>query len=371
MDSCQSSNLNNAYKIVEHDKFVSTLKECARNELLKDSENLKEQEITEAIEEQLSMDLDITSETVHKWLTNVTHPRNSDIKKIIKRYNISPSKLGVTCISKEELTEKSKKKNELKIKIGKKITELLKQNGKNQQDLVKALGFNKSKISKWCNGKNIPEDNELIKIADFFNVSLSYLKCQTHTKNADNEIICKTLQIDEKAAESLKNNKNISQYGKKQQKEFKENFGITYSDISNFLINSDKLKKVLYQEAISVLTYYTSSNYREKYEDAINEIELELTNNELDLDNSIPIHGATPFLKPYRKDIDLSSKALLSEEIQEVFDEYIDLKIQDNNLQLVRKEKLLFKESQLKEQLKYVQDELAKIEKEELQKKKK
>ncbi len=48
-----------------------------------------------------------------------------------------------------------------------------------QQDFAEQFNLNKSSISKYEKDKNLPKNQLLIEIADFFNVSVDYLLCRT------------------------------------------------------------------------------------------------------------------------------------------------------------------------------------------------
>ena len=48
-----------------------------------------------------------------------------------------------------------------------------------QQDFAEQFNLNKSSISKYEKDKNLPENQLLIEIADYFNVSVDYLLCRT------------------------------------------------------------------------------------------------------------------------------------------------------------------------------------------------
>ena len=55
------------------------------------------------------------------------------------------------------------------------LKKLLSINDKYQQDLVNDLGFNKATVSTWCNGKKIPRLESMLRLAAYFNVSLSIM----------------------------------------------------------------------------------------------------------------------------------------------------------------------------------------------------
>ncbi len=55
------------------------------------------------------------------------------------------------------------------------LTELLNSCGKKQNEISKDLQISKQKLSKWKTGYNEPCLDEIIKLADYFNVSADYL----------------------------------------------------------------------------------------------------------------------------------------------------------------------------------------------------
>ncbi len=53
-----------------------------------------------------------------------------------------------------------------------------------QQDFAEQFNLNKSSISKYEKDKNLPENQLLIEIADYFNVSVDYLLCRTNNSTS-------------------------------------------------------------------------------------------------------------------------------------------------------------------------------------------
>ena len=56
-----------------------------------------------------------------------------------------------------------------------KVEELVNKRGITLYALAKELGFAKSLFSDWKSGKSMPKTDKLIKIADYFGVSVEYL----------------------------------------------------------------------------------------------------------------------------------------------------------------------------------------------------
>ena len=52
-----------------------------------------------------------------------------------------------------------------------------------QEDLAKKIGYTRTAISAWEIGRNEPSYSDIVKIADFFNVSLDYLLGKSDVKN--------------------------------------------------------------------------------------------------------------------------------------------------------------------------------------------
>ena len=62
------------------------------------------------------------------------------------------------------------------------LKEIRKQNGTTQVSLAKYLGIDQTTYSGYETGKSNPDINTLIKIANYFNISLDYL-CGRQNKN--------------------------------------------------------------------------------------------------------------------------------------------------------------------------------------------
>lgn len=56
-----------------------------------------------------------------------------------------------------------------------KVEELVNKRGITLYALTKELGFAKSLFSDWKSGKSMPKTDKLIKIADYFGVTVEYL----------------------------------------------------------------------------------------------------------------------------------------------------------------------------------------------------
>jgi transcriptional regulator with XRE-family HTH domain len=63
--------------------------------------------------------------------------------------------------------------------FGTRLKSLRLSKGLNQEEFANQFYLNKSSISKYEKDKNLPENQLLVKIADYFDVSVDYLLCRT------------------------------------------------------------------------------------------------------------------------------------------------------------------------------------------------
>lgn len=103
--------------------------------------------------------------------------------------------------------------NELSKIIGKRINTLLSSNNVKQKDLAEYLGVPDNTISYFCNGKRMPNTEQIKKIAQWecFNTSVDYLLGLTETASADKDIkfICDYTGLEENTVDTLNFYKNI------------------------------------------------------------------------------------------------------------------------------------------------------------------
>lgn len=88
--------------------------------------------------------------------------------------------------------------------------------GITQKDLAEILGVDRTSISKYENGKQLPEVPVLEKIANYFDVSTDYLLGKTDNRNIQSKIINNTSKNKdlEEEIEKIITSKNISFCGK-------------------------------------------------------------------------------------------------------------------------------------------------------------
>ncbi|MBU5227803.1 helix-turn-helix domain-containing protein [Clostridium senegalense] len=76
--------------------------------------------------------------------------------------------------------------------FGERLKELRKEHRLTQQELADNFYLNKSSISRYEKNQQLPENDLLQKIADFFNVSIDYLLGRTDLLKSDTKIIKNT-----------------------------------------------------------------------------------------------------------------------------------------------------------------------------------
>lgn len=69
--------------------------------------------------------------------------------------------------------------------FGDRIKKLREENNISQLELSEVLGISQQALSKWENGKTQPDNDSLIKLANFFRVSIDYLLGISESKKVD------------------------------------------------------------------------------------------------------------------------------------------------------------------------------------------
>ena len=72
--------------------------------------------------------------------------------------------------------------------IGEKIKELRKVNGYSQELIAEKIAVSRQTISKWENDLSIPSTNNLIKLANLFDVDIHFITNQNTSKPNDDDI---------------------------------------------------------------------------------------------------------------------------------------------------------------------------------------
>lgn len=257
MKSCELSD-NKMYEIEDYSKFIECLKSKAKEKL----ENEEGEQNDDALAEYIAGKIGVEMNTVESWLENKCKPKQFNLELLITEFELVLQEAGIVI--------KHKGDSEIKKQIGERIRNLLNERGIKQVELARAIEESTQKVSKWCKGINIPNEEVLKKIADFFGVSLDYL--------LTGEIIERDIEIEtglnKETIDKLKKIKKEKEISEKN-KLFKDTTGnqyivdITEIDILNCIVSETDLLeylKLAFQDYIRL--YKDMQEYEKKYNKA-------------------------------------------------------------------------------------------------------
>lgn len=129
-----------------------------------------------------------------------------------------------------------------KVAIGERLNTILTERNVTQKELAEAIGVKPNVISYFCSGIRTPNSEQITKIAEFLNVSVDYLLCQTDIMSTDTTIqnICEYTGLSEKTVELLHKSKNSIFYN--------------VLPVLNFIVESDS-ENILNNSGNSVVVY--------------------------------------------------------------------------------------------------------------------
>lgn len=120
--------------------------------------------------------------------------------------------------------------------FGKVLDELMQEKDLTNTALSEKVKIDRTTIGKYRNGDTFPEVDNCIKLANYFDVSISYLLGETKVRKADNIVIGERLGIDDQAIQNIESIKIFNQ-------KFDNN---QYNDIfSDIFTNIDLYKNVV------------------------------------------------------------------------------------------------------------------------------
>ena len=303
--------------------------------------------------EDIASNLGYSDETIRNWYYYRAVIGSDAISRILTEYNMEKVDLGVELVDEKEYN----------IEIFRiRLKELIDEKKIKKINLAVAINVGKTSISNWLNkdNKRLPPSDKLQELANYFDVTVSYLLGDTDNRNANNETIGKRLGMDDKSIAVREEIKNTTAYGKKFEEEIKKIFGFNPTEIANYLTSNIGLVDVFYGEALKVLSYYNGGNFKNSFDSLFNEMEVELTENELlENDNDkeyIPMEISTP----YRVTIETMAKAILQKKIGIMFDEFIDEIVKKK--QISKYNDYNYQVKKIKEQISKLEEELSDIE---------
>lgn len=85
------------------------------------------------------------------------------------------------------------------------LRSLIEEKNISKQKLADEIGVSRQAISQYCDGSTVPNADKLLKIAEYFNVSLDFLvgKTEAKTDNKDIQFICDYTGLNESAVNNL------------------------------------------------------------------------------------------------------------------------------------------------------------------------
>lgn len=85
------------------------------------------------------------------------------------------------------------------------LRSLIEENHISKQKLADEIGVSRQAISQYCDGSTVPNADKLLKIAEYFNVSLDFLvgKTEAKTDNKDVQFICDYTGLNESSVDIL------------------------------------------------------------------------------------------------------------------------------------------------------------------------
>lgn len=113
--------------------------------------------------------------------------------------------------------------------FGKRLCVLRSESGLSQEDFGKKIGLSRNSIYNYENEKRTPCLEDLVKIAEYFQVSYDYLLCKSDNKRRENTDIGERLGLSDKAIEKLMHDwrKDRLLLGENRREALKSRSGIT------------------------------------------------------------------------------------------------------------------------------------------------
>lgn len=141
--------------------------------------------------------------------------------------------------------------------LGNRINAALAMQDKKQKELAHAIGVTDNTISYFCNGKRVPNFEQIIAIAKELDVSTDYLLGLSETPSIDEDIqvACRTTGLSQKAIEKLKECPKIHAW---KLKDGKQTPTYTAVQVLNILIESAQLET--FGAALAAVLQYSDSS---------------------------------------------------------------------------------------------------------------
>ncbi len=185
--------------------------------------------------------------------------------------------------------------------IGQRINSALAAANKKQKELAAALGVTDNTISYFASGKRTPNTEQIIKIAEFLNVSADYLLglSDVQSTDIDTQAICKKIGCSEEVIENLtflySGEKNIGGtiFKKHKQKRVSTDFldqFFSSPKLEHFLLT---IKRTVYAKNEAVILYKQANTCHKELDNIelrlAQEVDAEVETGKIDPDEAIYI----------------------------------------------------------------------------------
>jgi len=182
--------------------------------------------------------------------------------------------------------------NEYVVKIKKifpkRLNNLMNDEDISKNMLEKETGIQSETIQNYLNGKTLPNGEQLITLAKYFNVSASYLLGETDVIEADNIEINKILGIDDKTADNLKEIISIN-----------DKYENKYNDILGEIFTNPKLYTDSISNVDKLVAYYSNKEVNDEMNRQLNIGNLIINQRRWSIENFNDLISTHKFLELY------------------------------------------------------------------------
>ena len=115
------------------------------------------------------------------------------------------------------------------------LTKLMREHRISQSELASNLNTHRQNVYQWVSGKTIPRNDMLLRIADFFKISVDYLlgkENQRLTKDESNQIVDVKQTVIIKQTKGFLHNKKLKDIFSENLKYYRKQAGLTQDDFA-------------------------------------------------------------------------------------------------------------------------------------------
>lgn len=139
----------------------------------------------------------LSEATITHYVKGKTTPSQTNIEKIASVLNISPRAFY------GDIDEFAPYLNRTETIFSKKLTSLLNEKGISQEQLAQKIGVSRQTVNYYVNGRTLPTSEVLMRIAEYFNVTVESMLSMPNEKDEDNQMKVKVSQMPVKKRKCL------------------------------------------------------------------------------------------------------------------------------------------------------------------------